>query len=255
MTAPFPDLRTAARLLGGDIDKDGQINCPGPHHSRADRSLRVKLDPSKPNGFSVHSRAGDDWKACQDYVADKFGLDRWEQPETAEDMIERTAARVRQTRANGNGACHDSGAAEKPWILTEYVYNDALGELYARVIWYEPKEFRQQHWNGTGWSWGKHKGPKLPYRLPEMLEAVGDEVFVVEGEMDADALAALGFVVTSASEGAGKWTPDLNDWFKGRIVHILADNDDPGRDHAWKVAENLHGIAAEVRVSSCRVCP
>jgi hypothetical protein len=43
-----------------------------------------------------------------------------------------------------------------------------------------------------------------------MLEAIGSEVFVAEGEKDADALAALGFVATSASEGAEKWTEDLN---------------------------------------------
>jgi hypothetical protein len=37
-------------------------------------------------------------------------------------------------------------------------------------------------------------------------------------------------------------------WFKDRIVYILPDNDEPGRRHAAQVADNLHGIAREVRI-------
>ena len=37
-------------------------------------------------------------------------------------------------------------------------------------------------------------------------------------------------------------------WFKGRIVYILPDNDEPGRRHAAQVAENLHDVAREVRI-------
>jgi DNA primase len=44
---------------------------------------------------------------------------------------------------------------------------------------------------------GAPKGPKIPYRLPELVQAEHDTVVIVEGEKDADALAALGFVVTT----------------------------------------------------------
>jgi hypothetical protein len=52
---------------------------------------------------------------------------------------------------------------------------------------------------------------------PELVAAPADAiVHVCEGEKDADNAAKRGVVATSASEGAGKWTPELNPWFKGR---------------------------------------
>ena len=104
------------------------------------------------------------------------------------------------------------------------------------------------------WASGKPKGPKIPYRLPELLAApLTAPVYVVEGEKDGDNLAKLGFVATCNSEGAdngngGKWTKDLNGPFKDRHVFILPDNDTPGRRHAQHVARNLDGVAASVKV-------
>jgi hypothetical protein len=54
--------------------------------------------------------------------------------------------------------------------------------------------------------------------------------------------------VTTASEGAGKWTADLNEHFAGRIVWIIPDADKIGRDHAVQIAANLAPVAAEVRI-------
>jgi putative DNA primase/helicase len=65
------DLRSAARLLSGEVS-GRQILCPGPGHSRHDRSLAVRLEGG---GFVVHSFAGDDWKVCKDYVRGVLGLD------------------------------------------------------------------------------------------------------------------------------------------------------------------------------------
>jgi hypothetical protein len=36
--------KLARELLGGEV-AGGQVRCPGPNHSPADRSLSVKLDP------------------------------------------------------------------------------------------------------------------------------------------------------------------------------------------------------------------
>ena len=95
---------------------------------------------------------------------------------------------------------------------------------------------------------GKPQGPKIPYRLPEMLAAVHDKVFICEGEKDADTLTNLRYAATSASEGAGKWAPELNRWFEKKRVFVMEDNDEAGRKHAQQVAENLHGVASEVRI-------
>ena len=73
-----PSLRTLAVALGGDI-VGRQVNCPGPGHSRIDRSLGVRPSASSPVGFLVHSYTGDDFASCQEYVLGRLGmpLDAW----------------------------------------------------------------------------------------------------------------------------------------------------------------------------------
>jgi putative DNA primase/helicase len=69
-TRSLGDLRSAARALGGQLH--GQhILCPGPGHSRKDRSLSVTFAD---HGFVCHSFAGDDWKVCRDHVRAILGL-------------------------------------------------------------------------------------------------------------------------------------------------------------------------------------
>jgi putative DNA primase/helicase len=72
------DARAIANALGGDvIGRDG-VSAPGPGHSKADRSLSIKLNSRAPGGFVVFSHAGDDPIACRDYVRDRLGLGQWE---------------------------------------------------------------------------------------------------------------------------------------------------------------------------------
>jgi hypothetical protein len=39
--------------------------------------LTIKLTTTVPDGFIVHSHAGDDWRTCRDYVRSKLGLPEW----------------------------------------------------------------------------------------------------------------------------------------------------------------------------------
>ena len=49
---------------------------------------------------------------------------------------------------------------------------------------------------------GKPAGPKIPYRLPELIAApTTATVYFCEGEKDADALAKIGFVATTLQRG------------------------------------------------------
>lgn len=68
--------RDVARALVGDVIGDSAVLAPGPGHSRADRSLSIKIDPAVPDGFIVHSFAGDSPIACRDYVRAALGLNR-----------------------------------------------------------------------------------------------------------------------------------------------------------------------------------
>jgi hypothetical protein len=157
-----------------------------------------------------------------------------------------------------NDACEKlAGPAPKlngrgPARTGTWIYRDAEGKPYLRVqrIDYPDgtKQYPQSRWDGQ-WVKGKPDGPKLPYRLPELLDSDRTEpVWICEGEKCADAVAAIGLTATSASEGAGKWTADLNEWFRDRIVYVLPDNDEPGRKHAELITRNLSGVAREVRI-------
>jgi putative DNA primase/helicase len=71
------NAQEAARRLGGAVAGRDTILCPGPGHSLKDRSLSVKLDPRAPDGFIVHSHAGDNWHGCRDHVRERLGLPPW----------------------------------------------------------------------------------------------------------------------------------------------------------------------------------
>jgi putative DNA primase/helicase len=71
------DLRSIARALRGEVC-GRQVLAPGPGHSPRDRSLAVQLSPNAPDGFIVHSHAGDDWQLCRDYVRCRLGLPEWQ---------------------------------------------------------------------------------------------------------------------------------------------------------------------------------
>jgi hypothetical protein len=160
---------------------------------------------------------------------------------------------LRSRPRSGNGYDHYS-SGEREWgsNVAEYVYRDASGRPYLRVVRTSAKQFPQYHWESDHWAQGKPAGPKIPYRLPEMLAALPAEpVFIAEGEKDADNVAELGLIATCNSEGAGKWSDSLNKWFAGRqAAYVIEDNDQAGRDHAARVAVALHGVVPEIRVLS-----
>jgi putative DNA primase/helicase len=66
-------LREIARALGGEV-VGGQAIVPGPGHHPRDRSLSIRSSASASNGFLAFSFAGDDWRACRDYVGERLGL-------------------------------------------------------------------------------------------------------------------------------------------------------------------------------------
>ena len=61
-------------------------------------------------------------------------------------------------------------------------------------------------------------------------------------------MAGTGLTATCNPMGAGKWRPDFNQYFEGKQVVILPDNDEPGRKHAESVARHLHGTAKSVKI-------
>jgi 5S rRNA maturation endonuclease (ribonuclease M5) len=132
-------------------------------------------------------------------------------------------------------------------IAKAYDYTDENGKVLFQCVRYTPKEFKQRHPDGKGdWTWNLQGVRRVPYHLPEVVKA--SEVWIVEGEKDADTLTALGFTATTNPLGAGKWLTEYNQHFTGKAVIICGDNDVKGTEHVEQVARALHGIAASVRV-------
>lgn len=147
--------------------------------------------------------------------------------------------------------------AKKSAATIEYVYYAADGSPLAKKLRFEHaggKSFAWQRRNGAGWKGGL-AGLKPPlFRLPDLLAAAkaGAPVHVAEGEKKAVALAALGFVATTAAGGAGDSldAPGLLDPLRGADVILWPDHDEPGRLYVERFARKLAGLARRVRVVS-----
>ncbi len=112
----------------------------------------------------------------------------------------------------------------KPRVVARYDYRDEAGRLVYQVERLEPKSFRIRRPEGDGWAYNAKGVEIIPYRLPEILKA--EEIIIVEGEKDADALATLGFTATTNPFGAGKWPDHFGpSVFTGKHVVVMPDND------------------------------
>lgn len=95
--------------------------------------------------------------------------------------------------------------------------------------------------------------PHMLYRFPELREEMGEEpadrrtIFLVEGEKDADTLAAWDCVATTNSGGAKNWRHEFADEMHGANVVVLLDNDEAGRARGNHIALTLRGVAASVK--------
>jgi hypothetical protein len=187
------------------------------------------------------------------------------------------------------------GRPAGPWkVIAEYVYTDEHGQPLGKVIREQrdhehgyAKRFRQRHWIGqcpadpctekrgrlaalheSGWGLNA-PARKVLYQLPAVIAAIdrGIEVWLPEGEKDADALsfhfqhAGYEAVATANASGARSWRPEYAQALRGAHVVIVEDNDPPGvnrvtgeviepagRTRTKTLLASLGGVAASVRV-------
>jgi hypothetical protein len=139
------------------------------------------------------------------------------------------------------------------WDLVE-TYNDYKNQegqqLYAARRYHyrlmpSKKIFVLVHREGGRWVRGA--GPvRVPYRLPEMLARVDEDITLVEGEKGAIAAAKAGLLATCVQ--GQNWTEDVAQFFAGRPVNVAMDNDDAGRDNKKEALYWLAKVNAIVRV-------
>jgi hypothetical protein len=123
---------------------------------------------------------------------------------------------------------------------THYLYTDSYGKPLFRVVRTPDKKFWQQRLTPEGeWANGLADTARVLYRLAEVQGAVVSKkpIWVVEGEKDADRLHRMGLCATTNPGGAGKWLPHHTDTVAGAELHIVADKDEPGRNHAIHIRD------------------
>jgi hypothetical protein len=145
---------------------------------------------------------------------------------------------------HGEGTAPSAGPA-----TAEYIYKDAQGRLYMRVVRTAGKSFPTYHWSGGEWVLGWPK-EVMPYRLPELLAAPADVLVIIcEGEKDCHTAARYGFVASCNPGGAGKWQPELTQYFKDKQrICIMEDNDAAGAKHTAVILRALRGVVPNIGV-------
>ena len=131
--------------------------------------------------------------------------------------------------------------------VARYDYRDESGKLLYQQIRFlmENGEKSFRGYNPETKQWKLEGVRRVPYRLPEMLQAIESKqhVFITEGEKDVETLIAWGFIATTNSNGA-KSTKQWHDFARffpaGHPVFICPDADVVGMHHA----ETIRGILA-----------
>jgi AAA domain len=256
---------TIARVMGGRVYR-GAALVPGPNHSQADRSLRVFPDGDAEGGFRVHSFAGDDPIACKDYVRQKMGLPKWSPargrthqnrhssanggsflsksmlPPSSQDgaLPKRTAP---DARGKPEFRAGDDGPLPTKDEVRRHIYRRdgcpvriKIKKADGRFVqWY-----RVRDGNVLGWQAKKPEGYQdIPYIGavdPFDAELTSDMIFWPEGEKDCDTLGKINTPAFTFG-GVGDGLPaNARKYLTHRDIVILADNDQPGREHAEKKA-------------------
>jgi putative DNA primase/helicase len=275
-----------ARVMGGRVYQ-GAALVPGPNHSAADRSLRVFPDPDADGGFRVHSFAGDDPIECRDHVRRKMALPAW-QPTSNQDTnglaklngnetvhlsgpspafegsplapTQDGMLPIRTRRDSDNKprfvAWGDDGPFRSTDELRRHVYRRDGFPVRMKikradgtfVQWY-----RVRDGNVIGWQAKRPDGYRdVPYIGavdPFDPELAGDTIFWPEGEKDCDTLGNINMPAFTFG-GVGDGLPDnAPEYLASRHIVILADNDQPGREHAEKKA----ALASQAGAASINV--
>jgi replicative DNA helicase len=226
------DLGALLEEVTGQPPHDGRYACPNRSHSQTGKTPPVGVD-----GDLWHCHNGGTCGVggtAVDVLVHGYGMDAGEA----------LAELARKAGLSSNGS------EPERRIVDVYPYTDEHGELLFEVVRFEPKDFRQRRPDDRGGRiWGTKGVRRVPYRLPQVLEAVkaGRTVYACEGEKDVHALEAVGEVATCNPMGAGKWRSEHSEALKGATeVVVVADRDEEGRKHARQVVEAITPVVGRV---------
>jgi hypothetical protein len=169
-------------------------------------------------------------------------------------------------KANGKANGKDATDRPKKVVVATFEYLDQNGGVafaVDRIQFQKPdgsyvlkdgkpgKTFRQQRPDPDHpgkWLPNVTAAPVVPYRLPEVLEAIAADrpILIVEGEAKADLLWSWNVAATCCAGGAKKWKPEHSEFLRGGDVVLLPDKDGVGWEHVELVGSSLSGIAKRI---------
>lgn len=128
-----------------------------------------------------------------------------------------------------------------------YSYEDASWEPVFLKHKLADKSYPWQFITEHGWEWGQGGGKPPLYHLPELMEArrTGEDVYVCEGEKDADSLRGEGLVATTPPDN-GVWPAGRADPLSGLPCWVCYDNDPAGHERAHWALRALRAVGARV---------
>jgi hypothetical protein len=135
--------------------------------------------------------------------------------------------------------------------MCRYTYQNEEANPHFQAVKYwnnkkQKKEFRYCKPDGR---WGIEGIRRVLYHLPEVIAA--QEVWVTEGEKDADNLRKYSVVATTNPMGAGNWLESYTETLRGKAIVICGDNDQSeakkGQKHVAMLQNTLSSVALSIR--------
>lgn len=123
-----------------------------------------------------------------------------------------------------------------------YVYTDERGTPLFEVVRKPGKKFSQRKLDGTPRLDGVRR---VPYRLNEVVLA--EQVFLCEGEKDVETLRAVGLIASTNPNGANGWKSEFAEYFRGKEIILLPDQDATGYAWADRVLRDLKPVARSIK--------
>ena len=157
-------------------------------------------------------------------------------------FVENTQARTKHRK---------QGITKNSDFVEAYDYNDEKGNLLYQICRTKDKDFPARRPIGPRkWKWGLDGLKTVPYKLPQLIDAVkkGKTIFITEGEKDVHRLKKEGLEATTNPFGAGKWKKYHNKYFIGAHVVIIPDSGQKGKTHGQDVSEQLKGVAQSIKI-------
>lgn len=143
---------------------------------------------------------------------------------------------------------------KRAWLkLREHVYTDTNGNTLAKKTVFDKgngkKTATWQRFENGSYIKGLNGLKVPPYHVHNLNN--GETVILVEGEKDVETVEKLGYRASCSPNGAGgrtSWNKSFNQYFKGKKVIILTDNDSAGREHGISTANSLYDVASSIRL-------